>query len=795
MAICLCGLSLVGTVGAVDEDNDYIYFGSYPQSKVDNYWILGELNALAPEWESWTSYGYYSGTNAFGSMVQGDWMRYFDVTFNGEKYRAVKFTEYRPMDTYFESPSNTSSLQYMNGYCTDTVYWFKYEPLKWRILDKDTGLVMCETVIDVQPYNNTVYMVDNIGYNDAAGQNYANDYASSSIRAWLNADFYNTAFSDSEKTAISKTTLNNDCKPTIVAGSGYEQYDGDETEDNIFLLSYDQAINTNYGFISAESDDTARVAYLSDYAKSQGGFPTQDSTTTWNLRTSAVTAGRQVCDIKNYGNIEIFTAEGLNGIRPAMTLNIFAGGSGTEADPYQIATLGHLEAFRGSVNAGNDYEGKYITLTNNIDMSEKYGNGKENWTPIGVYKSRLNNKDREGAMPFKGTFDGNGYAVIGLYIYNSETIFSKNYQALFSYNAESGVIKNLTVYGCVFDKHGTNCAGIVAENYGTISNCINNAEVHGTSNVAGVVAYSHGGVITNCINNGYINAVSYICGGIVAYKSPELTHSKIEKCYNTGEVQGEDVVGGIVGRVAGQSKDDCISNCYNVGDVYIFDGINGGAIVGHAEINFFMLNSLFNTGTIGYGDVGGIIGRYSNISDRYPVGGTNTYYLEDCYDKDEDVQTTLNGYGTAMSAEAFKDGTVTALLQGDQSEQIWKQGKEHPELILDYSKMTTKITFDVDGVTKTEYINGDAFSKLDNPTKDGFTFGGWYTDKDCTDGNEYTFGSQGGSEVTIYAKWTAIPQGGVDPSGSTDTNLPTWLDILLSILKLVFKVLVNEGIF
>ena len=80
---------------------DIIQFGSYPQSEVTDETIIAELNALAPEWEDWTSYGYYSGNGNYGSMVQGDWMRYTDVNYNGNKYRGVKFrTKYEEMQ-YF----------------------------------------------------------------------------------------------------------------------------------------------------------------------------------------------------------------------------------------------------------------------------------------------------------------------------------------------------------------------------------------------------------------------------------------------------------------------------------------------------------------------------------------------------------------------------------------------------------------------------------------------------------------------------------------------------------------------
>ena len=40
---------------------DIIQFGSYPQSEVKDESLINELNALAPVWDEWTNYGYYSG--------------------------------------------------------------------------------------------------------------------------------------------------------------------------------------------------------------------------------------------------------------------------------------------------------------------------------------------------------------------------------------------------------------------------------------------------------------------------------------------------------------------------------------------------------------------------------------------------------------------------------------------------------------------------------------------------------------------------------------------------------------
>ena len=47
---------------------------------------------------------------------------------------------------------------------------------------------------------------------------------------------------------------------------------------------------------------------------------------------------------------------------------VFASGAGTEADPYLISNAGQLAAFRDAVNAGDDYDGKYVALGADIDL-------------------------------------------------------------------------------------------------------------------------------------------------------------------------------------------------------------------------------------------------------------------------------------------------------------------------------------------------------------------------------------------------------------------------------------------
>ncbi len=336
--MCLTSAPVIGfdfTAEAAEyKVGDIIQFGSYPQTEVKDEALVAELNALAPQWEDWTSYGYYSGTGDYGTMVQGDWMRYTDATYNGNKYRGVKFTQYRPYFTLYPS-SSSYTHQVDNEYSTNTVYWFKFEPIDWRVLDSATGLVMCETIIDAQPYSNTIYYNSSANsvygyFNDSSYTNYASDYETSSIRKWLNEDFYNTAFTDSEKKEINTATLNNDSYSTLVGTTLNGNLDSNETKDKIFLLSYNEVRNSKFGFNSSDSaNDTARFGQGSDYAQSQGLFVYRSSDNNYNgnsywfLRSPGLYS-HSCCEVDGYGcSISVFSVYNSHyGIRPAMKLNL-----------------------------------------------------------------------------------------------------------------------------------------------------------------------------------------------------------------------------------------------------------------------------------------------------------------------------------------------------------------------------------------------------------------------------------------------------------------------------------------
>ena len=249
-------------------------FGWYPQNEVKNDAIEAELNQKAgvdssdikTSTASWTSYGYYNsstGNLCDGQMKPDDYMRYKDVVLGTEKYRGIVFDTYRPYLTGYTSSSDMDkcyTYQDDNGYEPNNVYWFKYEPITWRVLSPEEGLVMSDTLLDSQAFNN--YIIEEnyncYGEPDENGDKYyANDYEHSSIRAWLNDDFINTAFWGSQQNIISETAVEtkkfNEDSPTT-------------TSDKIYLLSEDEVQNASYRLDS----QTARIAHGSDYARIQG---------------------------------------------------------------------------------------------------------------------------------------------------------------------------------------------------------------------------------------------------------------------------------------------------------------------------------------------------------------------------------------------------------------------------------------------------------------------------------------------------------------------------------------------
>ena len=117
-------------------------------------------------------------------------------------------------------------------------------PIKWRVLDIQDGkaLLISELLLDAQPYNKEV--------EDITWEN-------SSIRHWLNNEFINEAFTQSEQNKINLTYIyNND-------NVKYGTRGGNNTQDKIFLLSLDE-VNKYL------PNEKQRAIKVTTYAKKRG---------------------------------------------------------------------------------------------------------------------------------------------------------------------------------------------------------------------------------------------------------------------------------------------------------------------------------------------------------------------------------------------------------------------------------------------------------------------------------------------------------------------------------------------
>ena len=165
---------------------------------------------------------------------------------------------------------------------------------------------------------------------------------------------------------------------------------------------------------------------------------------------------------------------------------------------YEISTAEQLAGLAKLVNGGNNFSGKTIKLTADIDLNNQA------WTPIG---------NGDNSFAFFGTFDGDGYTISGLNVPDA------NAPGLFG--CIFGTVQNLIVKGSVTvgDEADNGdyweAGGVVCDNNGTVQNCGFYGSVNNELGLdAGGVAGGGPGKVRNCWY--YKDAESSaedVCGG------------------------------------------------------------------------------------------------------------------------------------------------------------------------------------------------------------------------------------------------------------------------------------------
>lgn len=172
------------------------------------------------------------------------------------------------------------------------------EPIEWQVLAVEDGraLVISRYALDAMPYNQKYVFVT---------------WRTSSLRSWLNGDFYNKAFSGTEKNSIAEVLNINPGSPTSNTRGGLD------TKDRIFLLSIEEA-----GKYFA--DDGARLCEATPFAKANGAYVGDNGESWWWLRSPG-SFGRNAAIVLYVGYVSTpgYTiVDPSNVVRPAFWLDL-----------------------------------------------------------------------------------------------------------------------------------------------------------------------------------------------------------------------------------------------------------------------------------------------------------------------------------------------------------------------------------------------------------------------------------------------------------------------------------------
>ena len=143
---------------------------------------------------------------------------------------------------------------------------YNTDPIKWRVLKNADGqlFLLSDQNLDVFQYH-TEY--ESVTWEKSTMRSWLNGYGASeniggdSGTDYTSDHFIGTAFSEKEQKAIADTTVVNDDNPD------HNTEGGNDTTDQIFLLSIEEVQNADYGFTDDSSRIATNTAYVADGGK------------------------------------------------------------------------------------------------------------------------------------------------------------------------------------------------------------------------------------------------------------------------------------------------------------------------------------------------------------------------------------------------------------------------------------------------------------------------------------------------------------------------------------------------
>jgi len=378
--------------------------------------------------------------------------------------------------------------------------------------------------------------------------------------------------------------------------------------------------------------------------------------------TSYTDANVEIWEFYTYHVTAIIEVEGIlietaESNRITAALFSFAGGDGSEENPYQIETAEQLAGIDSFPNS------HYIQITD-IDLGQPPWNEGEGWQPIGK------NYDQR----FTGSYNGNGYTINGLYINRPGTINSSTL-GLFG-QSEGGIISNVTLIDVVIT--GQYLIGALV-GYGLemiITNCHSSGTIYGYgSHVGGITGTLDFSEIIDSSSECNVSGVNDI-GGLTGDGWLTL----ISNSNNTGEVSGKNYVGGLIGRLNGLLSRELLDD--RTGPESRNQNVTAETIeTGSGKNLEARITDSYSDGNIqGQNNVGGLVGElvrgtiknsYSNgnVTGEESVGGIAgeiSYYglIEHCYSSNKVTGTEQVGgligfsYYYSIINQSYFIGTV-----------------------------------------------------------------------------------------------------------------------------------------
>lgn len=290
-----------------------------------------------------------------------------------------------------------------------------------------------------------------------------------------------------------------------------------------------------------------------------------------------------------------------------------------------------------------------------------------------------------------------------------------------------------------------NAGGTFVMSGGSIAGCTAASKFAGGGGIsnAGTTTLSGSAKIQNCrvSYNGYGGGIES-AGALTVNGNVEITDCMMGTIpdamyFENGTVSGgrfDGVVTKLGGTIIGGTFDDKVTNQGGT----ISDGTFNGRVVNEDNIENGMFNGeVFNQskGTIKNGSFSGTVtnnkgGTISGgiFTETSTVNNKGTIEKGEFSGKVENQASGTIGGGT-FSGTVTNNGTING--------------------------GTFAVTFDTKGgstVPVENVLNGQKATKPADPTRAGYTFGGWYTEETCT--NPYEFTTPVQNALTLYAKWT-----------------------------------------